>query len=76
MPDPDNEFLILSLPDKTEIGSNLRLLAVVANLAAARKALADLGSAQLGKVVIMERKALYVREAAVTSKEIDSTIMA
>ena len=78
---PDNskrstpkEFLIVSLPDKSEAGATLRLLAVKKSQSEAERAIVKLDSSILGRVAVLERKALYVRQPAVESSASEEAI--
>lgn len=68
------EFLVVALPDTVEPGTNLRLLAIDSSLKAAESTVAGLGAGALGRVAVLERKALYARRPAVESIEIEEPI--
>jgi len=68
------EFLIVQLPEQAEVGSTLRLLGLAGSQAAADKEVASLDPGMLGRVAVLERKALYVRRAAVETLEISEAI--
>lgn len=71
---PEREFLLVSLPETVEPGTNLRLLAIAPTAAAAEKAVTELGAGTLGRVAVLERKSLFSRRPAVESIEIDDPI--
>ncbi|HEX9864310.1 MAG TPA: hypothetical protein VGC03_05020 [Acidimicrobiia bacterium] len=62
-----NEFFVVSIPEPAAPGASLRLLRIVSTFKAAEKAIEDLDSSTLGRVAIVERKALYERRPAVES---------
>ena len=68
------EFLIVSLPDDARPGATLRLLAVASTRNAAQAAVATLDSGTLGRVVVLECVALYLRRPAVENVEIAEPI--
>jgi hypothetical protein len=71
---PPAEFLIVSLPDSVEPGATLRLLRIEKGFSAAQKAIGALDAGALGRVAVLERKALYRRQAAVESVELSEPI--
>ena len=68
------EFLVVSLPEPADAGTTLRLLVVAGTQSAAEKILADLDPRTLGRVAVLERKALYVRQPAVETVEVADAI--
>jgi hypothetical protein len=71
----ESEFLVVAVPDAVEPGTNLRLLTTASTMQAAEKALSELGAGTLGRVAILERKALYARRPAVENIAIDDSII-
>ena len=71
----DREFLVVGIPNSVEPGTNLRLLATAPTMPAAEQAVAELGAGALGRVAILERKALFSRRPAVESVAIDESIV-
>jgi hypothetical protein len=71
---PPAEFLIVSVPDSVEPGATLRLLQIEKGFAAAQKAIAALETGTLGRVAILERKALFRRQPAVENVELAEPI--
>jgi hypothetical protein len=69
------EFLVVALPEQAETGATLRLLGVAGTQSAAEKLLADLDPKTLGRVALLERKALYVRQPAVETVEVGDAIV-
>lgn len=72
--DPPKEFLVVSLPDDAGPGATLRLLAVTGTANAAQTEIGKLDSGTLGRVAVLERKALIVRRPAVENVEISDPI--
>jgi hypothetical protein len=72
-PDP-SEFLVVSLPDTADVGTTLRLLGIVKSRSAAEKTVAELDPSTLGRVAILERKALFSRRQAVESVPLSDPI--
>ncbi len=68
------EFLVVALPEPAEPGATLRLLGVVGTQSAGEKLVADLDAKTLGRVALLERKALYVRQPAVETLEVADAI--
>lgn len=56
---------MVAIPDPAAPGASLRLLRVVSTMKQAEQAVADLDSATLGRVAIVQRIALYDRRPAV-----------
>lgn len=63
----DREFLIVGFPEDTTIGTTLRLLGVAGSQDEAERAIRELDPGTLGRVGMLERKAVYVRRAVVES---------
>ena len=68
------EFLIVSVPEKAEVGATFRLLGVKKSLSAAENSVSKLGSGTLGRVAVLELKALFVRRPAVENIKVNSAI--
>jgi len=68
------EFLIVVLPEKAEAGTNLRLLGIESTLASAEKAVDQLDSGTLGKVAVLERRAVFLRQPRVESVPVTDRI--
>lgn len=68
------EFLVVAIPDRAEAGATLRLLAVEASVEAAKRAVAKLDPGTLGRIAVLERRAMYRRQQAVENVEIDEAI--
>jgi hypothetical protein len=73
MPEP-REVLVVSLPDVAEIGATLRLLGVAGTPSAAEKLVDQLGPRTLGRVAVLERKSLFLRQPAVETVEVSEAI--
>jgi hypothetical protein len=69
------EFLVVSLPDNVAAGSTLRLLGAYKSRANAEKGLTELDPSVLGRVAVLERKALYSRRPAVESVPLEEPII-
>ena len=74
MADTPTEFLVVNLPERVEPGATLRLLAIESTLNAAKKAVDELEAGTLGRVTVLERKALYRRQPAVENIELTDPI--
>lgn len=75
MPDQSSsEFLVVSLPDRVEPGATMRLLEIKPSLSAAKKAVEELEAGTLGRVTVLERKALYRRQPAVENIELSEPL--
>jgi hypothetical protein len=72
-PEP-SEFLVVSLPDNADVGTTLRLLGILKSRAQAEKTVAELDPSTLGRVAILERKALFSRRQAVESVPLSDPI--
>ena len=72
-PEP-SEFLVVSLPDAADVGSTLRLLGISKTRAQAEKSVSELDPSTLGRVAILERKALFSRRQAVESVPLSDPI--
>jgi hypothetical protein len=68
------EFLLVALPDRAEAGATLRLLGVAGSLSEAEKRIDELDAGTLGRIAILERKALFVREPAVRTVTVTDAI--
>jgi hypothetical protein len=68
------EFWVVAIPEDAGPGASLRLLDVKATAEAARKALTDLPSDITGRVAVLERSVLFVRELAVTTSETEAAV--
>ena len=68
------EFLVVSIPPAAQEGSTLRLLAIKGTQAAAEKAVAKLDPGTLGRVAVVERKALFERQAVVENRVLTESI--
>jgi hypothetical protein len=59
------EFLLVAIPDRADAGATLRLLGVARSLADAEKQVDELDPGTLGRIAVLERKSLFMREPAV-----------
>jgi hypothetical protein len=68
------EFLLVAIPDRAEAGATLRLLGVAGSLSEAEKRVDELDAGTLGRIAVLERKALFVREPAVRTLAVTDAI--
>jgi hypothetical protein len=68
------EFWIIAVPEDAAPGATLRLLDVAATEADAKKVAADLPSDITGRVVVLQRSVMFIREVAVTTTETEVAI--
>lgn len=68
------EFLVVALPEQADTGATLRLLGVAGTQSAAEKLIDELDPGTLGRVAVLERKVLYVRQPAVETVELADAI--
>jgi hypothetical protein len=68
------EFLVVALPDDADVGATLRLLGVAGTPSAAEKLIDELDPRTLGRVAVLERKSLFVRQPAVETVEVTDSI--
>ena len=77
MPDQEvTEFLVVSIPDKVEPGTTLRVISVLGSLVAAKKAVTEAPSGVTGRVAVLQRRALYDRRPTIESIELEAPIVA
>lgn len=69
------EFLVVSLPENAEPGATMRLLGVARTQVAAEKVIQGLDPGTLGRIAVVERKALFNRQAAVETVAIEDAIV-
>ena len=68
------EFLLVAIPDRAEVGATLRLLGVAKSLNDAEKQVDDLDPGTLGRIAVLERKSLFLREPAVRTLAVTDPI--
>lgn len=68
------EFLLVAIPDRAEVGATLRLLGVAKTLSEAEKQVESLDPGALGRVAVLERRALFLREPAVRTLSVTDPI--
>jgi hypothetical protein len=68
------EFLLVAIPERAEAGATLRLLGVARSLADAEKQVDELDAGTLGRIAVLERKSLFVREPAVRTVAVTDAI--
>jgi hypothetical protein len=68
------EFWVIAVPEDAGPGTSLRLLDVKPTESDARKTVASLSSDITGRVAVLERSVLFVREMAVTVSESEAAV--
>ena len=68
------EFLLVAIPDKADVGATLRLLGVARSLTDAEKQVDELDPSALGRIAVLERKSLFMREPAVRTLAVTDPI--
>jgi hypothetical protein len=68
------EFLLVAIPDRADVGATLRLLGVARSLVDAEKQVDELDPGTLGRIAVLERKSLFMREPAVRTLAVTDAI--
>ncbi len=72
---PSGEFLVVALPARLEAGSMLQVIGLAPTIEEATQQVESLDATVLGRVAILEKRKLFIREQSIVSIETDDPIV-